>query len=506
MRRVVSLSLPTWPTDRLRRTAGTAAPPPGEPLVLSGRDGQQRVITSADATALRLGLYPGLPVAQARARVPRLHIVDADPAADADALERLAQWCIRYSPIVATDPPDGIWIDATGVAHLFGGEGALLSEIAGRLRKSGCVARAALADTAGAAHALARYGHKRTIAVETGGVTAAIWSLPISALRLSANLESDLRRLGFESIGNLESTPRAPLALRFGSEVGRRLDQAFGRQAEPLDPIVLKDLASATRAFVEPIGAPASFSLAITHLVDELCPALEVRNLGARRLNLLFYRVDGIVQAIRIGTSKPNRDAKRLARLLADHLETIDPGFGIERMTLTASLSEPLTLRQVGSFGSDDKAGDVAALVDTLTNRLGSDKLFRLAPIESDVPERSHRRVPPMSRPTGETWPASLPRPSRLLRRPEEVETMALLPDHPPAFFVWRGVRRRITRADGPERIFGEWWRADAEVSAVRDYFQVEDEAGERFWLFRSGDGVDPKAGSLRWYVHGVFA
>jgi protein ImuB len=174
-------------------------------------------------------------------------------------------------------------------------------------------------------------------------------------------------------------------------------------------------------------------------------------------------------------------------------------------MTLVASLAEPLGYRQGDALGGDADS-DISALVDALANRLGADRLYRAAPVESDLPERSVKFVPPLAPPTGKLWPGHWPRPSRLLSPPEPVETVALLPDHPPVHFIWRGMRRAVKRADGPERIFGEWWRRDGEVSEVRDYFVVEDDAGERFWLFRSGDGESSATGDLRWYIHGVFA
>jgi len=506
MSRVVSLYLPTWPTDRLRRQMGDAAPPPERPLVIAGRDGRRRAVVAADRAAQALGVRPGLALAQAQARVPDLHIEPADPAADAAALARLALWALRrYSPVVAIDLPDGLLIDATGVAHLFGGETALLDELRVRLTAARLGSRVALAGTVGAAHALARFGPRPAMIAAPSETSAAVTALPLAALRLDPTLVERLRRLGFESIADLAATPRAPLALRFGSEPGRRLDQMFGRLAEPIQPIRWPELIQVRRAFAEPISAPETLARYIGQLVEALCPLLEAQGLGARRLDLLFHRVDNLVQAIRVGTAKPVREAKRLTRLLTDRLESVDPGFGVEVMTLAAILAEPLAYRQDDTLGRTADA-DVSDLVDILANRIGADKLYRAAPAESDLPERAVRRVPPLAPPVGATWPAHWPRPSRLLSPPEPVDTVALLPDQPPVHFIWRGVRRRVKRADGPERVFGEWWHRDPETAAVRDYFVVEDESGERFWLYRSGDGEDPATGDLRWYVHGVFA
>jgi protein ImuB len=211
------------------------------------------------------------------------------------------------------------------------------------------------------------------------------------------------------------------------------------------------------------------------------------------------------MQAVRVGTALPVRDVKRLTRLLCDKIETIEPGFGIEILTLTATIAEPIDGKQTITSLIDDTVPDVSDLVDTLANRVGGSRIYRAAPVASDVPERSVCRVPAMSPETGATWSGDWPRPPRLLDRPELIEIVALLPDHPPVSFTWRGVRRRVKRADGPERLFGEWWKRDAELVAVRDYFRIEDDAGERYWIYRAGDGEDAATGSHRWFLHGVF-
>ena len=473
--------------------------------MLAALDGARRLVTAADHAAQTLGLAPGLPLAQAQARVPDLHIEAADPVADLAALERLGLWAVRrYCPLVAVDPPDGLLLDIAGAAHLMGSEQVLAEDLVQRSRASGLSARVAIADTIGAAHGLARFMGWPVTIVPPGGTRAAVAPLPIAALRLDAALVDRLRRLGFDTIAELEATPRAPLALRFGALVGRRLDQAHGRLAEPFEPLTDPILIDARRAFAEPIAAAETITRYIGKLVTALVERLEAAGLGARRLDLVIHRVDGGLQAIRVGTAAPARDVRRLTRLLVDKIETIDPGFGIELMSLTASLTEPLGAQQVGTLG-EPPVTDIAGLVDALGNRFGPDKLYRAVAVQSDLPERAVRHVSALAPPSGETWPQRWPRPSRLFAKPEPVETLALLPDQPPVQFTWRGVRRRVKRADGPERVFGEWWRRDAERAAVRDYFMVEDEAGERFWLFRSGDGEDPATGDLTWYLHGIF-
>ncbi|MCT8999931.1 Y-family DNA polymerase [Chelativorans intermedius] len=506
MTRVVSLFLPRWPTDRLRRKSGGASPPPEAPLVLVGRTGRRRLITALDANAQALGVSVGMPVTKAQALVPGLVVLNADPAADAEGLDRLALWALqRISPVVAPDPPDGLVIDTTGADHLHGGEARMLTAIVQRFAASGVEARAAVADTWGAAHAAARFLRRYTSVIAPGETEAMLRPLPLATLRLEPDTVAGLRTLGFETVGDLMAQPRAPLALRFGPEIGRRLDQALGRLAEPVDPVRSPELVEVRRVFGEPIGAGETIARYTARLTDALCAELEKRGLGARRLDLLFHRVDNTKQFIRIGTAQPVRDPRRLTRLLCERIETVDPGFGIEVMVLAAIQSEPLKDKQTISSLVEEPEPDLSDLIDVLANRVGENRLYRFKPVQSDVPERSVTRVPALAPESGATWEGDWPRPPRLLPRPEPIETMALLPDNPPVWFTWRGVRRRVRRADGPERIRGEWWKRDAEMSTVRDYFRVEDEAGERYWLFRSGDGERGESGSQKWFLHGIF-
>ncbi|MCQ8242539.1 Y-family DNA polymerase [Rhizosaccharibacter radicis] len=506
MRRVVSLWLPFWPTDRLRRHR-LAALSPDAPLVTRTHDGRRLVIAGACAAARKLGLSPGMPLANAQAMVPGLTVVDATPEEDAAALDRLAAWCLRVTPMTAPDPPDGVWLDTTGCAHLHGGEPTMLSALLEQLDEQGYVARAALADTPGTAHAVARFSGASSTVVNPGAQADALAMLPVSALRLDPEHGITLRRLGLDLIGQLVTAPRGPLARRFGPALLRRLDQALGRVPEPIQPVLPPEVIQVRRSFVEPIGTAESIVSVIALLVAEACELLEQRGDGARRLDLLFERVDGTVQAVRIGTARPSRDARHLARLLDERVEEVDPGLGIEAMRLVLPLVEPLALTQHGGglLPGEQEEADLSVLVDRLTNRLGPGKVYRMQMLPSDVPERAQRPVP-MHEPLPPAPPATgWPRPIRLLERPEPVDALALMPDHPPQCFTWRRVRHRITRADGPERITGEWWRRDGELAAVRDYWIVENEAGRRFWLFRQGDGVDPATGSLGWFLHGFF-
>lgn len=505
MKRVVSLFLPTWPTDRYYRARPDTAPPRDRPLVLIGSDGRSKVIHAANTAARRTGVRVGMPATQAQALVPDLETRLADPAEDAAALQRLGLWAVRrYSPHVAVDSPDGLVFEATGVSHLFGGEAAMLEDLSLKLRSSSIVARAACAATWGAAHAIVRFTAPRFNVIEASATADALASLPISALRLPADIVRHLRALGFASIGELNATPRAPLVLRFGQNLLQRIDQAYGRLGEPFIPLEPPELPRVTRGFPEPISAPETLHLYTEKLAGELADLLEDKICGASQLDLLFFRIDSRVESIRAGLARPTREARRISRLLTDRIETIDPGPGIERMALVASRMDDLPWRPGSALG-ETPVRDIGELIDTLTNRVGEDRLYRLAAVASEIPERSVTRIPPLAEATQLRWQIDWPRPSRLLPHPELVETVALLPDHPPVQFIWRGQRRRIKRADGPERIFGEWIRNQDELRSVRDYFIVEDEAGERFWLFRAGDGEDPKTGDQRWYLHGLF-
>ena len=504
MRRVVAVWLPTWPTDRLRRNP--SAPSPEMPLITAASDGRRMVVDAADRVALALGIRPAMPLAHARAMVPSLMVEDADADGDAAALARVAAWCLRYSPLTAGDPPVGVWIDITGCAHLHGGEAALLADLLERLARGGTHARAAVADTPGAAHAVARFAPDPAAVIAPGTHQAAIALLPTAALRLPPETIGALRRLGFDRVGQLAETARGPLVRRFGKQVALRLDQASGRVFEPIQPVVPDDVVAHRLSFIEPLLTAEAFGTVIDELLNTVCGKLEATGQGARRLDLLFERVDGSMQAIRIGTAAPSRHAAHLARLLRERLETVDPGLGVEAMQLRVPLAEMQAFRQAaGLIDGDRPETGIAALVDRIENRLGPGSVWRATVVESDVPERSVAAIPAIGDAPATSWPLTLPRPVRLLDPPQPVEAIALLPDQPPVAFTWRRKRHRIRRADGPERVHGEWWRRSAEVAAVRDYFAVEDEEGCRFWLFRRGDGADPATGDLRWFLHGLF-
>jgi protein ImuB len=463
------------------------------------------LVAAASPEARALGIAAGMAVSHARAMVPELDVADHDPDADAAVLARLALLAARrWTPRACMSGPDGLFLDLSGVAHLFGGEEAMCRRLLAFCARAGFTARIAVAGTLGAAHALARYDAQPLTLCPPGGEAEAMAPLPLASLRLDEAALAAARRVGIEAVGELLAMPRGPLGRRFGKDLLTRLDQALGRAAEAIEPVVPEEAPEAVLRLFEPLTTAEAIEEALATLLADLMARLEKAGLAARALTLLCERVDGRVERIAIGTSRATRDAKHLHRLLAMRIETIDPGFGIETLRLVAGRCEPLRAQPIeGLLTGEPPAPDLAPLVDRLAGRLGARRLYRWSAVESDVPERSVARVAPLAPVT--EWPA-YPRPVCLLSPPERVENVvALLPDQPPRRFTWRGRAYRVARADGPERIHGEWWRRAGEADAVRDYFQVEAEDGARFWLYRRGDGLDPATGDLSWYLHGVF-
>ncbi|HEX3701478.1 MAG TPA: DUF6504 family protein [Phenylobacterium sp.] len=468
-----------------------------------------RRLAAVSLEAARLNLYPDQKATDAFAIVPDLETAEAEPQADACALEALVDWCVRYSPAVAADRPDGLFLDITGVSHLWGGEAAMLADFQGRLAANGLPFRCAIADTPAAAWALARYGPDGVIAAP-GAQQAALGPLPPAALRLDAAAAAQIERLGLRRLSQVFALPRGPFAKRFGKAALIRLDQALGRTGEalafrrPPTPYI------ARLAFAEPISAPADMARVAVDAAEKLCARLEREGQGARRFELFFHRLDGASPSVAAGLALPGRDARRIAKLLQPKVEAVDPGFGIEAVTLAAREVEALSGRQTRLEGAAQPAVEdgLSPLVDRLANRLGEDRVWRAAPVESHVPELSVAHVRPLDPPVeAAPWDPEAPRPVRLFRRPEPLEdVLALTPDDPPRQFRWRGQLHRVSRAEGPERLGEEWWKRqieDVSMAHVRDYYRVEDAEGGRFWLFRSGlyEAGEP----ARWWLHGLF-
>ena len=492
--------------------------PDGAPLAVVAKVKNALRVVATDPLAEVGGIRIGQSLADARGALPELAVAEADAGADLGLLERIADWCDRYTPLVALDPPQGLFLDVTGCAHLFAqhdddGEAALLADCLDRLARQGFAAVAAIASTAGAAWAVARYGGHGI--VPPGAEKEAIADLPVAALRIAYAQEQLLDRLGLKRIGQLIGKPRAPFAARFGSDLVRRLDQALGAEDEVLSPRRPAPLLSAERRFAEPVIDEASLLDSVRSLAGTLAVALERRDVGARLIEASFFRIDGEVFRVSIGTASPLRAPDTLAMLFSERLATLgsawDAGFGFETVRLAVLEDGPLAAAQIDFSGAGAEGDDLAGLVDRLAARLGPSRITRYVPVDTHVPERAVLARPFACAPA-EPWTAEQDgietppdRPLRLFARPEPVEVMAEVPEGHPLRFRWRRVVHEVARAEGPERIAPEWWQPEDHERATRDYYRVEDAEGRRYWLYREGL-YGRETASPAWYVHGLFA
>jgi protein ImuB len=532
--RILSLWLHRLATDRVRRGWGELVPDavqheplrrgarqsrdPDSPLAVAGKRGNSELIVAVDDAAAARGLRPGLALAEARAMHPDLAVVAEDAAADTRLREALADWCMRYTPLVAVAAPDGILLDIAGCAHLFGGERALADDLQARLSRHGFACRVGVAGTIGAACAAA---HFRPGLYPSGTEREWLAELPLAALRLDGETVSALARVGLKHIGDILDLPRAPLAARFGARLLRQLDRALGHEREPLTPRLPVAPYVTEQSFVEPIAREEDVLAVVERLAGRLQGALERNGDGARQIELTLFRTDGAVRRIGAGTSRPLRDPRAIRALFVERLaalaDALDPGFGFDLARLSAAVVEPCPPEQTG-FDSTEDGPELDRLVDRLSARLGSRRVSRLVAHDSHVPELAAATVPAQAAPAATGWEdfrayraeAGLPaRPLRLLTRPEPIEAIATVPDGPPIRFRWRRAMHEVIAAEGPERIDESWWTADscegASCSAsTRDYFRVEDQSGLRFWLFRLG--LYHAVESPRWFMHGLFA
>jgi protein ImuB len=497
MRRIASIWLPHLASDLAHRHRPDWS---GKPLVLITEQAKHLFVAAPDALAEASGIAPGQTLADARALASDLAVMPFDPAAVTRALESIAQWCLRYTPATSPVGEDGIFLDLTGCAPLFGGETALLADLVARLERQGFEARAAIAGTPGAAWALVRFA-PGTIAAP-GTERAALAGLPVEALRFAPETAATLHQLGLRTIGALYDLSRAALAHRFGDELCRRLDQALDRTFEPISPVREVPPWRERRDFAEPLLQPEDIAATLRRLIESLCARLAAEGLGVRGLECLGFRTDGSTAHARIGTSRPSNDPVHLVRLFAEKLSLLDPGDGMDGMVLSPTALDALASEQPALTRDGTQTGDLAALLDRLANRLGAANVFALAPTESHRPERAQRRVAPSTAVRNLRWPDGMRRPLLLFADPEAIETEIATSEEAPLYFTWRRVRHFVHQAEGPERIAAEWWR-DAVPAAreTRDYYCVEDEDGCRFWLYRQGTGD-----ASRWYLHGLFA
>lgn len=487
-RRTLALLLPRLPVERLRR--------PG-PVAVWAQRGSRRLVVAVSAEAEAAGLRAGQALADAQAILPGVLLVPEDSAGDAAALERLALWALRFTPLVGIEGGDSLLLDITGVDHLFGGEAALRAEVLGRLARLGLTARGAVAGMAGTALALVRAGHEELVA--QGEEVAAVAPLSLAALRLEPALVGALQGLGLRNVGSVAAQPRAGLVRRFGAGLARALDEALGQASRPISSIRPPPEMRVARDFADPVVTREGIEAALGLLLGDLCRALRDAGRGARHMLLRAHRVDGAVQEVAIGTGLATREARHLARLFHGKLERLEPGCGFDRITLEAPTSDPLTGVQdgLGTAGRAARREELAQLLDRLSQRL---PVWRLTPHASHWPERAMRRIGAFEEVEDFPGWAAKPRPVRLLRRPPFIGAMALLPDAPPSLLRIGRASHRVLRAEGPERFEPEWWRDRADRK-LRDYYRVELTSGVRLWVCRIGL-VEPGE-EARWALHG---
>ena len=496
--------LPLLSAERARRSN---AAPPDVPFALVEKLRGAVRLAALDARALELGLVPGLTLADARARVPELVAIDHDPAADLALLEWLADGCERYTPMAATDPPQGLMLDITGCTHrLRDGEAGLAYDLGRRLERLGLTARLSLASTPDAALALAAFGGTK------------VKALPVAAIRVEDETHLALRRAGLKTIGDLAARPRAPLAARFGEMLPELLARLLEERDVRITPRRSPPAIWTEARFAEPLAQSERAIEVIAGLVGEAAETMIQQDLGGRRFEASLFRTDGHVARLAIETGAPTRDVATLLRLLRERIDSLtdplDPGFGYDMIRLAVPVTEALAPEQLKLEDGSLAETEIATLIDRLSTRLGSHRIRRFQPRDSHIPEQAAFELPAQDNRRAE-WPKSEDsepplRPLHLFDPPQPISVMAEIPDGPPRRFQWRRASHRIVRFEGPERVASEWWqRKDGHLPGkaglTRDYYRVEDSDGHRFWIFRHGLFGTEKT-SPGWYLHGLFA
>jgi protein ImuB len=498
MKRVLSIWLPDLAIERWGKSSDS---PPDALVVLTVEGTHGLIIHAVTRAAAGRGARAGARLTDARALEPALIAVPADPAGDAALVERLAKWAGRWSPLVEVDG-DGLRLDVSGVAHLFGGEGGLIEDVRRCFAQLTLTARVAIAPTAAAAWALAH--HAPCICDED--VAARLTPLHVSALRLDADTVRTLERLGLKTIGALLTVPRLALARRFrgAEDVVDALDRALGRKPEPLTAAPVEPPPRSALRLEEPATHPEAAPQALGRLIPGLVQQLQERHLGARRLSLQGFRVDGSVATATVATAIASREPKHLQRLLSDKAAALNPEFGFDTFALTADWTEDLSAAQESLVDEPSGERELARLVDRLTVKLGRSAVRRPHAEESHLPERASGWVSAVSSSLSSNIRDAFRRPQRLLDRPEAIDVVYATPEGVPRRFMWRRAVHDIARVEGPERIAPEWWRQPSSAR-LRDYYRVEDATGRRYWIYREGVIGDGRGGAPNWFLHGLF-
>ena len=541
-RRILSVWLPRLPTDRycrLQRQQHGVAPPDEKPLVVAAKIDNALQLVALNDAAASTGLVVGLPLATARAMLPALEVIDADPVADGKTLNAIADWCDRFTPLVALDGTDGLFLDITGCAHLFGGEARMMAAVCDALSRQGFIVSGAIAGTAVAARALTRHSHGRIVV--SGGEAAAVAPLSVATLGVDEKIVRGLNRAGLKTIGDVAFRMPAEITARFGAAFTSILQQALGQGDAPISPRKPAPDYVVEKRFAEPVATHDAIMLTLCSLSAVLTAAMERHGKGARLLEASFFRTDGAVRTIAVEAGQPITRPEVVERLFAEKLDALadplDPGFGFDLIRLSALHTVNVTAVQHGFDTAANEAEDVGHLVDRLVARIGRRRVIRYVPQDTHIPEHAALAIPAQEDSSGAgAWPVPIrneppSRPLRLFARPEAINVTADFPDGTPAQFRWRRNLHVIVRTEGPERIAMEWWRhrdededdeedefaklhppqPDTDVLKhdgsvlTRDYFRAEDREGVRYWIYREGI-FEREVETFRWFLHGVFA
>ncbi len=511
-RRYLALWFPFLPADRLRLSTPLEASAGRDerPLVFVEKERGAMRLASVNVEAISTGLAPGMALADARARLPDLRVVEMDREADRLWLERLADACLSFTPLVALEEPDGIALDITGCAHLFGDDRKLLENLDAFLSGRGVALRAAMAATPDMARALARFGRDR---LHDARDDRDVRGLRVAALEAGADATLACKRAGLRTIGDLANRPSLLLTARFGAALTTRLRRVLGQEDRRIVSRHAPPSYVVDHRCPEPLLRQQEIERALDLLVARVTPMLEARGEGGRVFEAVFFRTDGLVRSIRVETGRPTRDAGMLSRLYRERLDALadplDPGFGFDAIRFSVTRAESLLQPQIGLDATEDGEKEISALLDRLVARFGGDRVLRLVPVDTHAPEGAQKLVPAADAPNEPAWPTPEldeppARPLLLFDPPCAIEVMAEEPDGPPLRFRWRRARHDIRLVEGPERIAPSWWDRKA-ARRTRDYYRVETSEGRRFWMFRV-EARDRGVSEPRWFLHGLFA
>jgi protein ImuB len=498
-KRFVTIWFPHLKTDwiSIRRPALAR-----QPFVLTVSDHGKIIISEANIAAQKSGIEKGMALADGKALIPSLKYLDDKKNPSGKLLISIATYCIRFSPVVAVDHPDGLILDATGCAHLWGGEISYLQMIINRFKKMGYEIKAAMADTIGAAWAVCHFEESKMI-IQNNDQKNAILQLPVAALRINEEKVELLNKLGLRQINDIITMPRKALRRRLGEQLIERIDQALGVKEEFIQPVQIPPDYEERLPCLEPIITLTGIEIALTRLLETICNRLKKEDKGLRSAMFTCYRVDDKIEKIEIGTNRASNSVDHLFKLFELKLQTIEPALGIELFTIEAFKVEELPAIQEKFWEDNIGINDIkfSELMDRIAGKIGEANIHRYLPDEHYWPERSIRLASSINEKNTLPWKTEKPRPIELLNTPEHIEVTAPVPDYPPMIFRYKNKIHKIKKADGPERIEQEWWIQEGEH---RDYYSVEDEDGCRYWIFRLGHYTGDKRN--QWFLHGFFA